>query len=34
MIDIDSKIQLHTMANGYNIGSVGILAAETTVGVL
>lgn len=34
MIDIDSKIQLHTMANGYNIRSVGSLAAETTVGVL
>ncbi|CAC5367164.1 unnamed protein product [Mytilus coruscus] len=34
MIDIDIKIQLHTMANGYNIRSVGSLAAETTVGVL
>ena len=33
-IDIDSKIQLHTLTDKYNIRSVSSLAAETTVGLL
>ena len=34
LIDIDSKIQLHTLTDKYKIRSVGSLAAETTVGLL
>ena len=34
LIDIDSKIQLHTLTDKYSISSVGSLAAETTVGLL
>ena len=34
LIDIDSKIQLYTLTDKYNISSVGSLAAETTVGLL
>jgi hypothetical protein len=33
-IDIDTKLQLYGMTRGYNIRSVGSLAAETTVGLL
>ena len=33
-IDIDSKIQLHTLTDKYSISPVGSLAAETTVGLL
>lgn len=34
LIDIDTKIQLHSLTGPYNIKSVGSLAAETTVGIL
>ena len=33
-IDIDTKLQLYGITDGYNIRSVGSLAAETTVGLL